>query len=66
MRSGFVDNHVVASDGSLVDVFVTLLLEGSIYGRLAGNKRLESSQRTCLTYNLLISRSTAKGTRGAS
>jgi len=64
MRSGFVDNHVVASDGSLVDVFVTLLR--GLFMVVAGNKRLEFSQRTCLTYNLLISRSTAKGTRGAS
>lgn len=46
MRSGFVGNYVVASDGSLVDVFVTLLLERPIFGRLAGNKRLEFSRRT--------------------
>jgi hypothetical protein len=41
-------------------------LEGSIYGRLAGNKRLEFSQRAYLTYNLLFSRSTTEGTRKAS
>ena len=63
MRSGFVGNYVVASDGSLVDVFVTLLLERSIFGRLAGNNLVDEPG---MPYSLLISRNTTEGAREVS